>query len=129
VPPPFVPAAAAAAGWSGRGVIQNKHSSDVESPPFPHVRAFTLEVCRAPISLECLFSMTLLHGGGGGGAHDPMEQEPPRRVEDWLREDDPFRADFEAMCTLQRTVGRCRLAVSKSVLKAPMVSALETRIS
>jgi len=41
-----------------RGVYENKHSTDVEfPPPLPRasVRAVTIKVSRAPISVECLF--------------------------------------------------------------------------
>ena len=36
------------------------------------VSAFTLKVSQAPISVECLFSMTLLRGGGG----HHLEEQP-----------------------------------------------------
>jgi len=54
-------------------VVENKHSTDDESPPpNPHIcmsiQAFTLKVNHAPISVECLFSMTLLPGGSAEGA-------------------------------------------------------------
>jgi len=71
----------------GRGGIEKKHPIDVASSPPPlHVcTSSTLRVSHAPISVECLFSTTLLHGsvregvalarlalggspGGGGGA-------------------------------------------------------------
>ena len=49
---------------SGRGGIGSKHSTEVESMTRirTSVGAFTLEVSRAPISVECLFSMALLPG-------------------------------------------------------------------
>jgi len=54
----------------GRGVIENKHSTDVESTKVvcASVAAFVLKVSHAPSSVECLFSVTLLRGGGGGGS-------------------------------------------------------------
>ena len=53
----------------GRGVIENKHSTDVESTNQVRatVCAYTLKVGHAPISVECWFSMTLLAGDLGGG--------------------------------------------------------------
>jgi hypothetical protein len=52
--------------YHGRGIIEKKHSNDVEPPPPPPCVcisfAFTLQVNRVPISVECLFSMTLLRG-------------------------------------------------------------------
>jgi len=45
----------------GRGVTGNKHSTDVESTTTPPpIRAFTLQVSHDPITVEWLFSMTLL---------------------------------------------------------------------
>ena len=75
----------------GKGVIENNHWAEGESRPSPplvctsvhpqgksclgkscswiecvcSVRALILKVSHAPISIECLFSMTLLHGGTG----------------------------------------------------------------
>jgi len=58
----------------GRGISENRHSTDVDYPPPPpytsilcaSVRAFTLKVSHAPMSVECLLSsMTLLSGYGG----------------------------------------------------------------
>ena len=76
-------------GRRGMGVIDNKPSTDIESPsPSPRVcrsihsegklcsylgrvlviddrpTTYTLKVSHAPISVECLFSMTLLRGAG-----------------------------------------------------------------
>jgi hypothetical protein len=52
----------------GGRCIQDKHSMDVESPPFfasARLWVFTLKVSHSPISVVCLFSMTLLPGGVG----------------------------------------------------------------
>jgi len=50
----------------GREVIENKHATDVASPPPPliclFVCTFTHMVVHAPISVECCFSVTLLRG-------------------------------------------------------------------
>ena len=49
-----------------RGVIENKHSTDIESPPPPPCVCIsihpTLKVSHVPISVECLFSTTLQRG-------------------------------------------------------------------
>jgi len=68
----------------GIGVIENKHSTDVESPP-PASRvcmSIHFQVSRAPISVECLFSMTLLRGAAGhaGEPPEPAAGEPGRGV-------------------------------------------------
>jgi hypothetical protein len=50
----------------GRGVTEIQHSTDVPLLRLPaSARAFTLKVSRAPNSVECLFSMTLLRGAAG----------------------------------------------------------------
>ena len=58
----------------GRGVIENMHSTDVASPPTPRasVWAFTFNLSHAPISVERLFSVTLLPGEAHQG---PARQE------------------------------------------------------
>ena len=60
-----VPAAAGVKrAAQGGGVIDNKHSTDVESTICVRVSewAFNLTVSHAPMSVECMFSMTLLQG-------------------------------------------------------------------
>jgi hypothetical protein len=60
-----------------RGLVESKHSTGVESPPLTReCMTIQLEGRSAPISLECLFSMTLLSelqgqpdGAGQAGAH------------------------------------------------------------
>jgi len=48
---------------NGGGFIQNKHLTDVDhSPPYRRGQAFNLNVCHAPILVECLFPMALLNG-------------------------------------------------------------------
>ena len=65
-----------------------------------------------PISVECLFSTTLLPGGAP--AAPPLPPGPP-----------PSSVRMGAPAPL---VGRCTLTVSKPVSKAPIVSALEATI-
>jgi hypothetical protein len=121
----------------GRGVIENKHSADVDSPPPPpricmSIQAFTLKISRAPMSVDCLFSMTLLppecwHVISLWGVDVVLELIDPACSQRPSCEvpisGSPFTLDLTS-----NLVGRCRLTVSKIVLKAHTVSALEATI-
>jgi len=90
-------------------------------------------VSHAPISVECSFSMTLVVGLAERVAVTTVQEEAAAvlavksqvKGATWLR----HAARARGMPIYALKVGRCRLMVSKPVVKAPMVSALETRIT
>ena len=76
-----VGAAAGAGHWlvgQSGGVIENMHSTDVESTRRVRasVCAFTLKASHASMSVECLLSMTLLQGGRDSGARNAQAVWP-----------------------------------------------------